>query len=535
MTDPAANRRPRIAVFTGDLSYSVRRNIVELDERLGGADWLVLVHSPPRKVGRLIRNQRINLKKNGWRWIPYQGGELLAKLLGSTPLPPAGGEPGGEFSSKALAAKPNVQLRTVPDVHGVEGLAALQAFAPDLGLSLAAPILKPSVFEQPRLGTINLHKGRLPGFRGMPPAFWELWSGQTEVGCSVHRVNAQLDEGELLAETTVPCERFSTPRGVQVRLDEVGVDLVCETAVALLSGCLPSVVQPTGEGRTWRKPTLAQVAELERRLDARLPARGSAARQWVKDLVARAGFEWFHRIGWRLARPRITVILYHRVTDEARDNLSVGVEQFDRQMQLLRRYCEVLSLEQVLAAGTLQRSRRPRVAVTFDDGYLDNATLAAPVLRRHQVPCAFFVSTGLIGTQRQFPHDVRRGYPAIALMDWGHLREMRQQGFVIGSHTVEHIDCVAESAERVKSELSASRADLERELGPGSWVLGYPYGGRHQMNAERLQFVRDAGYVGCLAAYGGTNIGAVDRWNVQRRGVDWTFSDACFLWTCLGR
>lgn len=527
--------RPRIAVFTGDLNYTVRRNIIDLDDRLGGADWLVLVHAPPRTFGRLLRNQRLNLRKHGWRWVPYQFSELLSRIV-SSPEPPANiHAPGKEYTSEALRQRTHVAVQHMADIQGAAGVEALRLFKADLGLSLAAPILKPAVFELPRLGTINLHKGKLPGYRGMPPAFWELWSGALEVGCSVHQVNAQLDEGALLAETSVACERFSTPRGLQIRLDEVGSELVCTTVMALLSGRHQPIAQPTGEGCTWKKPTLAQAAKLRGRIQSRDPARGPVWRQWAKDLAGRTAFAWFRWFGWLVARPRVTVVLYHRVSDDARDNLTVGVEQFERQMQLLRRHCDLLTLEQVVQPGSLARSRRPRVAVTFDDGYLDNATLAAPILRRHRVPCAFFVSTGLMGTGSRFPHDVRRGNPHLPNMGWDHLRAMKRDGFIVGSHTVNHIDCVAEPPERVRDELRQSRADLERELGPGPLMLAYPYGGRDQMNPERLELVREAGFVACLSAYGGTNKGQVDRWNVLRRGVDWTFSDSAFLWYCLGQ
>jgi peptidoglycan/xylan/chitin deacetylase (PgdA/CDA1 family) len=212
----------------------------------------------------------------------------------------------------------------------------------------------------------------------------------------------------------------------------------------------------------------------------------------------------------------------------------VGVEQFDRQMALLRAHCHVLTLDQVLATHEVLPSDRPLVAVTFDDGYLDNYTHAAPSLRRHGIPAAFFVSTGLIGQDRRFPHDVRRGNPLIPTMTWPQLREMRDQGFTIGSHSVSHIDCAAESEDIVVAELRESRERLQHELGLSDVVFAYPYGGRQHMTAQRLQCVKDAGYVGCLSAYGGSNIGRIDRYNVLRRGIHWEFTEQAFLFECLG-
>lgn len=524
----------RLVVFTGDLSYTVCRNIVDLDARIAGLSWLILVHAPRKPLPQLLKNQRANLQRNGWRWLPYQAREIVVRLLPHSVPAANAAAPGGEYELAALRARANVRIEYVADIHAEPSLQRLREFAPDLGLSLAAPILKPSLFALPRLGTINLHKGRLPDFRGMPPAFWELWSRQDRVGCSVHRVNEQLDAGELLGATEIPVEQYSTPRGLQVRLDEIGAELVCDVAARLLAGTPPQIVQPSGAGKTWRKPTLQQQAELNSRLAAQEPHRRPAWQRQIKDWLANLTFTWHRMLGWRLVAPRVTVLLYHRISDDARDNLTVGVAQFERQMALLRRHCDILSIEQVLGMQHPRRNKRPLVAVSFDDGYLDNYLHAAPILRRQRVPCSFYVSTGMLQNGQRFPHDVRRGNAALPTMNWDQLRAMHDWGFTIGSHTVNHVDCASTPIATVEHELQQSRDELRHELGLQDVIFAYPYGGQQQITDAVRQRVRDLGYQGCLAAYGGSNIGQIDRWNVLRRGIHWEFSDAAFLRQCLG-
>lgn len=265
-----------------------------------------------------------------------------------------------------------------------------------------------------------------------------------------------------------------------------------------------------------------------------LDQRSSSLAQALKDTAAATILALWRRGLDRAFRPRITVLLYHRVSDDARDNLTVGVEQFDRQMGLLVQHCRVLSIEDVLDTRVVPRSSNPLVCITFDDGYLDNCTNAAPILRSHGLPAAFFVSTGVVGTDRPFPHDEERGNPPIEKMRWEHVRQLRDWGFTVGSHTVNHIDCAAEPEEVVRSELSCSLDDLRRKLGLEDVILAYPYGGRQHMTPERLEIVKEAGYSGCLSAYGGANIASVNRFNVLRQGIHWEYSDKAMLLACLG-
>lgn len=522
---------PKIVVFTGNLSYSVRKGIDEIDRAIPGIEWLVLVHQPVKSPARLLRNQWNNLKRNGWRWIPYQLGDIAARLRSRFQDPGQHRWRGRSVARAALAER--IAIRVLPDIHADEALRAVEAFAPTLGLSLAAPILRRPLFGIPALGTINLHKGRVPDYRGMPPAFWELWNDEQAVGCTVHRVDDKLDTGAVLRSGSVARAPYSTVGGLQLALDDMGVALMREAVADLLAGQARDTPQPPG-GKTYRKPTLAQHAILERRLQDLQRAPGGALKRLAKHGLSVAAHWSWHLLLWRLLAPRVTVLLYHRVSDSARDNLTVGVEQFARHMALVRQHCQVLSIEEVVAMETVPRSRRPLVCITFDDGYRDNYEHAAQIMLRHEIPGAFFVSTGLIGTERPFPHDVRRGNAAIPMMDWDQLRAMREGGLTIGSHTVEHIDCAAEPEARVRAELTEARDRLRAELGLDSVMFAYPYGGKRHMTPERLALVRELGHSACLSAYGGVNVGRVDPFNVLRRGIHWEFSDRAFLLACLG-
>lgn len=523
----------KIVVFTGDLNYAVRKCIMLIDSQLADVSWLILIHAPQRSLARTLRAQWRNLRRDGWRRILDVAHTLRERMRSATSVPVPPGAPGAEYAMERLVELSNFQICSYKSINSAGAARAVASFGPDVGLSLAAPILKRRVFEIPVLGTLNLHKGKVPEYRGMPPAFWELWNGEASVGCTVHWVDARLDAGAVALSSEIACEKYSTPKGLQLRLDELGNKLIREALVKINQGVMLHEPQRAG-GATYRKPTLKQIAQLDRRLDAMCKPNGGAATRALKNLAKKAAFASGTPVSKYFATPRVTVLLYHRVSDDARDNLTTGIEQFDRQMNLLRRHFEVLPLVRLLQMERLHRSGRPLVCVTFDDGYLDNYANAYPILQRNHVPAAFFVSTGLIGTDRQFPHDVRRGNRPIPMMQWDHLIEMHNAGFTIGSHTVNHIDCAATDEHVVRTELVESLNEIRSRLGVEDVAFAYPYGGKNNMTERRLALVKEVGYMACLSAYGGTNLGNVDRFNVLRRGVHWEFSDASFLWTALG-
>ena len=81
-----------IVLFTSNLDFNVRWNVVTLAGRFPQAQFTVLQHAPQKRVGRLVRNQWRNLKRHGVRWIPYQLAEiagLVGKRFHSSPSPSA--------------------------------------------------------------------------------------------------------------------------------------------------------------------------------------------------------------------------------------------------------------------------------------------------------------------------------------------------------------------------------------------------------------------------------------------------------------
>ena len=124
----------------------------------------------------------------------------------------------------------------------------------------------------------------------------------------------------------------------------------------------------------------------------------------TSPIPAMTDFGAVTRIG-RWATTRAGLILrYHRVAHVYPDThgLAVSPEQFWEHMEFLRRHCDPMPLTDLAAATRTGRLPRRAVAVTLDDGYLDNLTIASPILCATGIPATFFVAAELRATHQEF-------------------------------------------------------------------------------------------------------------------------------------
>jgi len=93
--------------------------------------------------------------------------------------------------------------------------------------------------------------------------------------------------------------------------------------------------------------------------------------------------------------------MYHRVAEVEIDpwRLSVSPSQFDDQLDYLSHEMELVPLSDIHIAS---QTGRPKVAITFDDGYRDNFEFAFPSLERRGIPATFFVVSRTVGEKREF-------------------------------------------------------------------------------------------------------------------------------------
>ena len=215
----------RIVVFTGGLSQPVRKNIVEIDRAIPGLTWLILLHSPRKALPQLLRAQWHNLRREGWRRIPSLASAVRRRLLTRVPGPVPAQSPGREYAFSVPKSRLNLRLVEVPDIHAPE-CSKRSGVRAGPGPLLVGADPAPLVVRDPATRHLEFAQGQVAGVSRDAAAFWELWNDEKTVGCTVHRVEARLDTGATVAATTIDRDRYATVRGMQLRLDEVGIDLM---------------------------------------------------------------------------------------------------------------------------------------------------------------------------------------------------------------------------------------------------------------------------------------------------------------------
>lgn len=202
----------------------------------------------------------------------------------------------------------------------------------------------------------------------------------------------------------------------------------------------------------------------------------------------------------------MTIVAFHRVNDilSEEDSLTCSSTKFYEFCRFFASRFRVVSLSEQLRACRSNTPMGGTLSITFDDGYRDNAEIAAPILKQLGLPATFFITTGFIESQ-QVPFWDRELPVQPGWMSWEQVRELDRDGFNIGCHTHTHIDMGTATADAIREELRTSRQLLERQLGKPVTLFAYPFGGRENIRDQSIEIVREEGFECCMSCCGGRN------------------------------
>jgi peptidoglycan/xylan/chitin deacetylase (PgdA/CDA1 family) len=200
---------------------------------------------------------------------------------------------------------------------------------------------------------------------------------------------------------------------------------------------------------------------------------------------------------------RSVVLCYHAIDDYAH-GLTVAPAAFREQLEALRQLGFEFQtfgdfIDRIMRWGLPQRSV---AVITFDDGFADNFTRAAPILADMNVPATFFVTSGLIARDAGVVERFKRltKFDTAEFLLPQQLRQMSAAGLEIGAHTHTHPNLARLPSAEARWEIGHSKELLEQAVGAPVRSFAYPFGKRHiHYHVPTVDFVREAGYRGAGA------------------------------------
>src|SRR5271154_1842101 len=222
---------------------------------------------PPKTLRQRMEIWRKKMKRlTYWRYVLHRifaifGRRLtglldaMLRFLHAAPRWP-NGQPGYGLDDLETTCKANgTQLLVTADIHSDQALDFVRRLNADLGLVFGTRILKPALFEIPAQGSINIHKRKVPDYRGGGAvALWELLDDQKEIGITIHRVEAKVDVGAVIRSAVIPIEPFDDLESLALKADVVGADLIVSAIGDFASGSVKETPQ-IGPGKLFRSPS----------------------------------------------------------------------------------------------------------------------------------------------------------------------------------------------------------------------------------------------------------------------------------------
>lgn len=229
----------------------------------------------------------------------------------------------------------------------------------------------------------------------------------------------------------------------------------------------------------------------------------------------------------RFGTAHIRAINYHAFSRD----LASG---FERQLAFYAKHfddCSRSDLD-VLLSGSPETSSwsRPRLLISFDDGFSGQYEIAAPLLEKYGFTGWFFVPSWHIGRELDAPTSESGGI-AGSFMSAAQLQELVARGHVVGCHTRHHTRLVATlSQEQLETEIVAARDDIEASIGGKIDVFCWVRGDEPSYSAPAQRKIEAAKYrysfmTNLLPITAGTDPLYLERTNIE---ADWPLSHVRF-------
>lgn len=303
------------------------------------------------------------------------------------------------------------------------------------------------------------------------------------------KVNSELLV-QIFVLLTVP---FTTIRAFQVVYEKINVP----NSSAILTNAIPVEISTTFESynnyRQAREYYVPTLPELKNEVD--LSNREST--QALPILTFQGPDKVF-----------IPILIYHRIDfSTVESQYYVSPIEFEAQMKLLHDWGYTTITTELLVKAINEGAKLPQrpILITFDDGHLNNYTIAYPIMKKYGFSGVLYIVGEYIGVSNYMNAD--------------QIKEMSLDGWEVGSHSMNHLDLTSLDRQQQQYEIVESRKLLETELGIPIQTFAYPFGIYDQ---TVINLTYSAGYIAAMGTGYTYNQGTLNLFALQRRGVNGT-------------
>jgi peptidoglycan/xylan/chitin deacetylase (PgdA/CDA1 family) len=210
--------------------------------------------------------------------------------------------------------------------------------------------------------------------------------------------------------------------------------------------------------------------------------------------------------------PPIPVLVYHSISDDPPSWIApftIRTRDYTAHLDAMAdagyTSLTVSRLVSDLAAGVALPARP--VVITFDDGFADLLSVAAPHLAKRGMTATAYLTTEALGAEN------RSLLPPAEMIDLGQARDVEAHGLEIGTHTLTHPELDTVPLDRARREIAEPKKILEDVLGHRVDSFAYPHG--YNSTAVR-RLVDEAGYLSACAVRNALSSPGDDRFQIAR-------------------
>ena len=244
----------RILILTRDDPVStpvyLRRVIMERSK-----DVVAVIAVDTAPIGLSYLRKRLNVR--GFRASVLKWTQIkLCQLMNAV----------RHVSLSALTTDYRIPLIHVKSIKTRRFIQMVRDMKPDIILSVTCPkLIGRELLGIPPLGGINYHCSILPKGRGRDPAFWSLYQGHKWTAVTIHYMDEEMDNGDIILQNYIPIRTTDTVESLYKRIAVVSAGAITSALDDIEAGTNKRLPNDKNEATYFDVPAKDDIVRLNRR------------------------------------------------------------------------------------------------------------------------------------------------------------------------------------------------------------------------------------------------------------------------------